>query len=143
MVSNRKLMVTVLVVAVIAVAAVMLVNKPYDRFQWSDSVFAQDSAYLYGAEPSCNVEIPAGAVVGAFVSDTLLYAEPDLSSGIGLSIGHTAAEPKTAWVIGMDASGQFYQIAWACNYLWVPVSSIGPNYDEVWDGTPLPTDIVD
>jgi len=49
---------------------------------------------------------------------------------------------KTAWVLGQDASGQFYKIVWTCTMLWVPVSTMGPNFDAVWNGAPLPTNVV-
>jgi hypothetical protein len=50
---------------------------------------------------------------------------------------------KTAWVLGQDASGEYYKFLWACQYLWAPVGSMGPNYDKVWNGTPLPTNVVE
>jgi len=52
------------------------------------------------------------------------------------------AAGKTAWVIGPDATGQWYKIAWACDFLWVPAGSLGPNFDDVWQGRPLPTNTV-
>jgi hypothetical protein len=84
------------------------------------------------------VPIPSTAVVGAVVSDTELYATPDLNSSIGLSL--TAG--KTVWVYGLDKSGQFYRIMLAGKFAWVPRGVMGPNYDAVWNGRPLPTDIV-
>jgi hypothetical protein len=43
----------------------------------------------------------------------------------------------------VDASGEFYQFVWSCNLLWAPVNTLGPNFDDVWNGTPLPTTVVE
>lgn len=90
--------------------------------------------------PGCDVRlaIPAGSVVGAFVADAPAYSAP----GVLVTPAVTFATGKTAWVLGQDASGQYYKIAWACSYLWVPKASMGPNFDKVWNGTPLPTGVV-
>ncbi len=88
----------------------------------------------------CDVQmpLPATAVVGALVADAPLYAEP----GVAVSPALTLAAGKTAWVLGLDASGQYYKILWVCDFLWVPASSMGPNYDSVWQGRPLPSGVV-
>ncbi len=49
----------------------------------------------------------------------------------------------TARVIGLDASGEYYQIIWVCDFLWVPKDTLAPNPDAVWQGAPLPTDVVE
>ena len=84
------------------------------------------------------VHLPATAVVGAFVADARLFYAPG-----------TAIEPelvleagKTAYVLGVDQSGAYYKIVWGCDYLWVPVGTMGPNPDSVWNNTPLPTGVV-
>ncbi len=145
MFSNRRRNLIVLAVLVVAIAAAVVVGTPYDRFNWSDSVFAQDGVPYPGAsEPGCQIDIPAGSVVGAFLADTPLYWTPEEGGTSGeYHIGHTAKVPKTAWVIGQDESEQYYKIVWSCQYLWVPKDTMGPNFDEVWEGTPLPTRIVD
>jgi len=91
--------------------------------------------------PGCDVAfpIPSEAVVGAFVADAPTYYEP----GKLIEPPVTITAGNTAWVLGMDASGMYYKIVWVCQYLWVPVSSMGPNYDAVWNGTPLPTGTVE
>jgi len=93
------------------------------------------------AVPGCDVlmALPSTSVVGAFVSDALLYAEPGVATYPEL----TLATGKTAWVLGMDKTGQYYKILWVCNYLWVKVGTMGPNYDAVWQGRPLPTNVVE
>lgn len=85
------------------------------------------------------MNIPSTAVVGAFVADAALYWEPGqlVQPHTGIAAGNTA------WVLGKDASGEYYKIIWVCDLLWVPVSTMGPNYDAVWNGTPLPADVVD
>ena len=89
---------------------------------------------------SCGVALTPWAVVGRFTADAPLYwapgemAEPRVTIPAG----------KTAWVLGMDASGDYYKIVWACQTLWVPVGTMGPNTgDPIWNGAPLPTDVVE
>ncbi len=92
------------------------------------------------AVPGCDVlmDIPAAAVGGAFVADALIYYAP----GMLVDPQMTIQAGNTAWVLGVDASGAYYKIVWGCQYLWVPVSTMGPNFDKVWNGTPLPTGVV-
>jgi hypothetical protein len=90
--------------------------------------------------PGCDLGMPitASSVVGQFVSTTNAYWAPGkVSSDVVIEAG------KTAWVLGMDESGEYYKIVWACSTLWVPVETLGPNYDDVWQGTPLPTVVVE
>ncbi len=82
--------------------------------------------------------IPSTAVGGTFVSDALLYSEP----GNPISPALTMTAGKSALVLGVDTSGQYYEILWVCSYLWVPRDSMGPNYDAVWGGRPLPTNVI-
>lgn len=84
------------------------------------------------------MDMPATAVGGAFVADARAYWAP----GAMVEPEVVFEAGKTAWVLGVDATGAYYKIVWGCDYLWVPVSSMGPNYDDVWNGTPLPTDVV-
>ena len=49
----------------------------------------------------------------------------------------------TLWVYGVDASGSYYKVMLAGKFFWVPVNAMGPNYDDVWNGTPLPTGAVE
>jgi len=95
-----------------------------------------------GEEPALQtcrlVDLPAGSVVGTFLTDTAAHWAPGKQTAPSVVF----AAGKTAWVIGQDESGAYYKIAYLCNYLWVPVESMGPNYDAVWNGTPLPTRVV-
>ncbi len=83
--------------------------------------------------------LPTTAVVGSFLSDATLYAVP----GVAISPTLTIEAGKTAWVTGVDTSGQYYQVMWACSVLWVDRATMGPNYDDVWQGRPLPTNVID
>jgi hypothetical protein len=94
-----------------------------------------------GSVAGCDVliNIPSTAVVGAFVSDAPTYWKPgELTSPLV-----TIPAGNTAWVLGPDSTGQYEKIIWVCDYLWVPANTIGPNYDEVWQGKPLPTEPVE
>jgi hypothetical protein len=82
--------------------------------------------------------LPTTSVVGSFVSDALLYAEP----GVATSPALTLTAGKTAWVLGVDKTGEYTKILWVCDYLWVKKGTLGPNYDAVWKGEPLPTNVV-
>jgi hypothetical protein len=85
------------------------------------------------------MNITSTAVVGQFVTNTPTYWRPgDLTNNPLITI----PAGQTAWVLGIDATGQYYKIVWVCNYLWVPISDMGPNPDAVWNSAPLPTGTV-
>ncbi|HVU10408.1 MAG TPA: hypothetical protein VHD90_03980 [Phototrophicaceae bacterium] len=90
-----------------------------------------------GSVGSC-LDVPVGSVVGRFTSDAVLEWAP------GKDTQPNAVVPsgEAAWVVGVDATGAYYKIIWACTYRWVPVGTMGPNYDDVWRGEPLPTNVV-
>ncbi len=95
---------------------------------------------VYGV-PGCDQFLPisASSVVGSFVADTPLYWAPgELTNPL-----ITIPAGKTAWVLGTDASRQYYKIIWACSQVYVPVGSMGPNFDAVWNGRALPTSNAD
>ena len=89
--------------------------------------------------PEINVPIPASAVVGRVLQDTLVYwaPRPDALVPMVLPAG------KTVWVLGLDTGGRYYKIAWVDAYLWVPREALGPNPDPIWHGMPLPTAVVE
>ncbi len=85
------------------------------------------------------VAIPSTAVVGTFTAASPLYFAPNMGSTTDASMD----AGQSLWVYGLDVSGQFYQVLLSGQTYWVPVGIIGPNYDDVWNGTPLPTTTVD
>ena len=91
--------------------------------------------------PGCDVllPIPATAVGGTFVADAPVYWKPgELTNPLV-----TIKAGNSARVLGLDASGEYYKIIWVCNLVWVPKATLGPNYDAVWGGAPLPTGVVE
>ncbi len=83
----------------------------------------------------CLHVIPNGAVQGRMLYDVRAFFAPNLQSETPEVVipGNT-----TWWIVG--ASSGFYQLFITCpgNLVWVPASSMIPNYDEVWNGAPLP-----
>ncbi|MCZ7540415.1 MAG: hypothetical protein M5U29_10980 [Anaerolineae bacterium] len=92
------------------------------------------------ALPGCDVlmPIPKTAVGGTFVADAPVYWAP----GKQTSPLVTIKAGNSARVIGLDSTGEYYQIIWVCDFVWVPRATLGPNYDAVWNGAPLPTAVV-
>lgn len=91
--------------------------------------------------PSCidTMAIPDWAVGGKFLSDAVLYWEPDASK----ATEHVIPVGSAARVLGLDETGAYAKIIWVCDTLWVDASILGPNYDAPWYGAPLPTVVVD
>jgi hypothetical protein len=50
----------------------------------------------------------------------------------------TVPEGTAWWIVG--AQNGYYELFISCpaNYVWVPASSMGPNFDPPWNGAPLP-----
>jgi hypothetical protein len=91
--------------------------------------------------PGCDttIAIPSTAVVGWFVTSAAAYWRPGqlvTNPPITIDAG------KTYYVIGQDQSQQYYKILLGCDFVWVLKSTVGPNFDDVWHGMPLPTAIV-
>ena len=84
--------------------------------------------------PGCDarIQIPNNAVMGTFTRATDTYYAPGALTHPVVNI----PAGKTAWVISND--GDYYHILWGCTFLMVPVDSMGPNYDALWNGKPLP-----
>ncbi len=84
------------------------------------------------------IAIPSTAVGATLVADTPLYWAPGQITDplVSLQAG------KNVRAIGLDATSQYYQILFQCRFLWVPANTLGPNYDAVWNGAPLPTAVV-
>ena len=87
--------------------------------------------------PGCDVLIPLDeAVVGTFVASAQLYGQPGEPIDVVVEAG------KSYHVLGQDATESYYKILIGCAFTWVEKSTVGPTYDEPWNGTPLPTIIV-
>jgi hypothetical protein len=86
------------------------------------------------------VALPAQAVVGQFVKSTPIYFAPSADAAHPSMVMEAG---KTLWVLGVDASGGFFKVLLSGQPFWVPVDSMGPNYDDVWNGTPLPGTVVE
>ena len=104
----------------------------YGSQKYSSEAICKGS--LTGCEPS----LTSGAVVGELKESTVAYYDPsyDAATSTVLEMG------KTWWVLGTDESGSWYQLLVSCQPVWVPASVLGPNFDAVWNGHPLPTDVV-
>lgn len=113
-------------------------TSPANAVTWNLSCTGPASESSTGPGPDM-VVIPSTAVVGMFTEDTALYYLPQLYA----STGSIMTAGKTLWVFGMDNSKQFYQVLLNGRTYWVPAASIGPNPDEVWNNTPLPTTVVE
>lgn len=112
-------------------------TPPLDSFR-GDTVGVIIEGRLVQEGCRANLSIPGHAVGGRFLADAQAYWAPDRAIP-----GVTIAAGKSARVLGMDASGRYYQIIWGCQKLWVPVHAMGPNFDSVWNGAPLPTVVVE
>lgn len=80
--------------------------------------------------------LPDSSVMGDLPAGAQAYYAP------GKVSPDVFINPGTYWVIGEDASGQYDEIMLACQYLWVPVTSMQPSYQPPWSGQPLPTRVV-
>lgn len=105
----------------------------------TSEVLSQTTLTLSCGDPGCDayMDIPETAVGGTFVADAPVFWAPGELIDVVITAGNSAR------VLGVDASGEYYKIIWVCDYLWVPKSSLGPNYDAVWNGAPLPTEVVE
>jgi len=94
-----------------------------------------------GVIPGCDTLIALNnAVVGRFVTDTRAYYQPSASSLTVPAIEIAAG--KTLYVFGEDETHSYNKVLLQCQYLWVPIGTVGPNPDQVWNSSPLPTAVV-
>ncbi|NDJ75335.1 MAG: hypothetical protein GYB65_03670 [Chloroflexi bacterium] len=85
------------------------------------------------------VPIPSYAVGGQINYTADVYWGP---SEAQITKPLVVLEPgTTVWVLGPDETGEYYRILFAGDYLWVKSGTLGPNFDEVWQGTPLPSNV--
>lgn len=90
-------------------------------------------------EPGCDVTIPvpSNAVGATITTTTPVYWAPGKVSDEVFPAGLNVR------AMGVDATGEFTKVVFVCGYYWVPTGTIGPNYDVVWNGAPLPTNVVE
>ncbi|HEX3053557.1 MAG TPA: hypothetical protein VHP83_23055 [Aggregatilineaceae bacterium] len=107
----------------------------------NDSVdpYIPDIAATCGAGPD-QVVLPSSAVGGTLVQSAELYWGPDPGQLVKPLV--TLAVGKHVLVVGPDATDAFYKIIFAGKSLWVRAETLGPNFDSVWGGRPLPTNAV-
>jgi hypothetical protein len=84
-------------------------------------------------------DMPGWSVVGTFVVDSPLY----YSTCADCYSDDVMKQGQLLWVIGMDASYQYYRVLLMCHKYWVPAANIGPTADYPWFGKGLPAQIVD
>jgi hypothetical protein len=85
----------------------------------------------------CSIGIPPWAVGGRLLTGSDLYYDDaaTASTGVGVEAG------KSITVLGRDATASWWRVWWACNLYWMPAEVLGPNFDAVWNGTPLPSNL--
>ncbi|MBN1565119.1 MAG: hypothetical protein JXA10_14845 [Anaerolineae bacterium] len=90
--------------------------------------------------PGCDsgIYLPDTAVGGTITDNAAVFAFPDPTqiTGTVLEVG------KTFWMDGLDSTGMYRQVLVSCEWVWVEAAKTGPNYDEVWNGHPLPSHTV-
>lgn len=92
--------------------------------------------------PGCDTRISLkDAVVGRVLESVPAYWAPDFEKMTSPEV--QIPWNSTLWTFGVDESGEFRKVLLECTYLWIPADAMGPNYDEVWNGTPLPMTVVD
>jgi hypothetical protein len=111
------------------------VNSSYDGVHGFSYTY---SCGMMAAGPDM-VSMPANAVVGTFNAATPLMAH----IGDTPNAAYMMQPGQSLWVFGVDASGAYYQVLLSGQLYWVPVSSMGPTYDAVWNGAPLPASVVE
>lgn len=77
-----------------------------------------------------------GDVQGTVLGSPITYYEPNLNAE---TIPAVVLRPNQNWWI-VDARDGFYQVFITCGapLVWVTAESLGPNFDDVWRGRPLP-----
>jgi len=83
--------------------------------------------------------IPEQAVSGTFLTTAEIYWAP----GELVNPMTYIEAGKSYWVAGQDETGMYRKVLIACTWVWVRAETVGPNFDEVWNGTPLPTTVVE
>ncbi|MBN1680840.1 MAG: hypothetical protein JW966_11155 [Anaerolineae bacterium] len=82
-----------------------------------------------------------GAVVGQVGVETIALWGPK-ADAVTHNPVITLKPGQTLWVYGVDSTGMFQKVSLGCTYLWVPVGTMGPNPDAVWNNAGMPGRIV-
>lgn len=100
-----------------------------------DVIEVPNSAVLACQQTSCNYP-HAGDVQGTVLGSPTTYYEPSLNAE---TIPPVVLRPNQNWWI-VDARDGFYQVFITCGapLVWVTADALGPNFDDVWRGRPLP-----
>ncbi|PJF30053.1 MAG: hypothetical protein CUN52_05205 [Phototrophicales bacterium] len=85
--------------------------------------------------PRCQLNVPAGSVVGEAPLGAYIYYAPGAATDLIL-------KPGTYIVVGQDASQTYYKIVLACQFIWVRKDTMQPSPLPPQNGAPLPTRIV-
>ena len=116
---------------------IALYNSEFD-FNYTDSTVSVPNALVRPclvSEGYCAYPLPVDAVQGRLEGATQAYYAPstDAKTDIVLPVG-------SSWWIAGSENG-FYKLFVACqaDYLWVPASALGANYDNPWNGAALPS----
>lgn len=115
-----------------------LYNNSYD-FTYTDTTLSVPDSLVAPCvapvEGYCTYPLPVNAVQGRLDGATQAYYAPseDARTEIVLPVG-------SSWWIAGSENG-FYKLFVACQaqYLWVPASALGSNFDLPWNGAALPT----
>lgn len=85
-------------------------------------------------EDPCLNPQPSSGVQGRILETTFGYFEPSYASATNVTL-----QQGTSWWV-VDAQRGFYELWIACRAqnVWVPAGVLGPNFDDVWQGAPLP-----
>ncbi len=98
---------------------------------------AECSGILSGlTAPACNGAAPPFAAGGSVI----VPGELHWSNFSGASTGVVLMPEKTVIVYGIDAAGEYWYVLYACKFYWMEVGTLAPNFDNVWNGKPLPAD---
>jgi len=114
-----------------------------DIFWWlslggeGDVISVPDAVVTACQSTSVNCAYPhIGDVQGTVLGSPITYYEPSLNAE---TIPPVVLLPNQTWWI-VDARAGFYEVFITCGapLVWVTADALGPNFDAVWQGRPLP-----
>lgn len=84
--------------------------------------------------PACD-GAPDGSIGATLLTISDIYYAPDSDA----TTGQRLEAGRNVRAVGLDNTGAWMQVHYACALVWLPVENLSPNFDAVWRGTPLPT----